>query len=264
MGAILGFLLIIGGVLVPVIIINNTNKKNLEMQYMQTTSIKDACDLLESMKDVNDNYRHYVELKGISGNDTELIAPFSNTKCVYYEAEVYTVNEETTIHTDSNGNKKKSTKKVENLISKDISSSLVYLKDSSSSTKIYLDCESFENKLELKKSCDRISDNFSGVNNNDMNINNFNYNNNGTRFIGYRLVERIIPLNTQLYVLGELYNFADKYTIGNAAVSKKTSLISFKSEEEIVELGNKKKKVSILAGVVSVAFGLFVIVSSII
>ena len=57
----------------------------------------------------------------------------------------------------------------------------------------------------------------------------------GGRFLGYRLIEKIFPANCPVYVLGEWLRMGDRYIIEKAHLAKKPSILSYKSEDQIVQ-----------------------------
>ncbi|MGI6220295.1 MAG: GIDE domain-containing protein [Coriobacteriales bacterium] len=61
-------------------------------------------------------------------------------------------------------------------------------------------------------------------------------------FMGYRVVENVIPVNASVYTIGEIYKTGDRYTIGRATTeSSQASYFSARPEEEVIAAMKKKK-----------------------
>lgn len=220
--------------------------KTLDVEYMQTSSMKDALEVFESMADSDPSYRHYVELKGsVFGNET-LKAPFSERDSIYYENACYSVTQETSTYRDKNGNVRTSTRKVETLLSNEKSPVNIYVEDNTSSTRIYLDMQSFDtSEVDLSSVCDRFESKGSPW---ISRYGNRFSSHVGSNFLGYRLKEGILVNNQPLYMLGELYKMGDVICLGKAQLGNKTSVISVKSEGQLVNEAKKQKIMSLVAG----------------
>lgn len=61
-------------------------------------------------------------------------------------------------------------------------------------------------------------------------------------FMGYRIVENIIPANSQVFTIGDLYKNGDRYYIGRSTNSEaKKSYFSARPEEEVIASMKKSK-----------------------
>lgn len=338
----------------------------LEVQYMQTTSIADAAEIFGNMEPLSQNYRHYVELKGVAGAEGQVIGPFSGQNVAYYSNHCFSVNEVVTV-TNTNGNHSTSTSRQENEVSAETSVAPVYITDQSCPTPVYLDVASFRENATLLTACNRMQQNlpgrldgasggysaagsnirftqivrfdppaagampgsggaaaldnfffrrgtpprpggmnrrpgasggqhaparrpsaprpgrnaggqppigmggFGGIGNpgglgriggfgggipggigNPMPGGSSSEN----RFLGYRLVENVIPLGQSVYVLGELYRQGDRLYIGRASEKGKPSFLSCKSEETLTREIKQKKSAAITVAVVGILIGL--------
>lgn len=79
-----------------------------------------------------------------------------------------------------------------------------------------------------------------------------------SRLLGYRLIEEIVPIGQEVYLIGDLYRNGDKYYIGASADTTKPTFFSCKSEEELARELKGKKSGSIGIAVVGILIGLLV------
>lgn len=236
----------------------NTNKVQ-EMQFQQTTCIKDVLDIVGNLSDLDENYRHYSEVKGHLHSVTgDVQAPYSQRQVAYYENVVYSVNEETRTERDDDGNTRTITDKVENRISNEKSPVEIYLSDNSCDDKVYIDIESFGGDVDLMSGCDRFeSKNSSWVRNNFS----FDFSGSGGhRFLGYRFFEEILPEDQPMYILGEIHKRGDRLYVGRAVTSKKPSHVTYKSEDELLDDVKKERIFAAAIGAVGVIAGILVMI----
>lgn len=262
MQVIIGIILIAGGIGYAIYMFKKNEAKAMEMQYMQTTSVEDAVALVDEMSSADPNYHQYVELKGTLYCDSPVQAPFTERDVAFYKNTCYSVSEETYTEKDSNGNTRTKTKKSENQISSESSSVPVYLKDASSDQKVYIDIESFAGDIDLQEGCDRFEPADSGWLQRHQSFYSSwnNYRNSGSRFLGYRLVEKLLYANQPIYILGEIYRNGDRVCIGKSVVSKKQSMLSYKSEDQLVADIKKQKNMSVVIGGIACLAGIVCIV----
>ncbi len=257
MAIIIGLLIIIAGIFYAVYVYRKNTNKVQEIQFQQTTCIKDVLDIVGDLSSLDENYRHYSEVKGqlhsVSGN---VEAPFSQRPVAYYENEVYSVHEETRTERDDKGNTRTVTDKVETSLSSEKSPVEVYLSDSSSDEKVYIDLASFGNDVDLMPGCNRMESKDS-----DWVRNNFNFSvnqNRGSRFLGYRFFEEILPEDQPMYILGEIHKRGNRLYVGRSVAAKKPSHVTYKSEDELLDDIKKEKLVAIGIGVAGVVVGIAV------
>lgn len=247
MPLVIGILLIIAGAVLGTIFFRRHGKRSTEMRYMQTSTIQEAIEVIDSMAGVDLSYRHYVELKGVIQPEQPVTAPFSERPVAYYQNRLSSVRQDSHVITDDKGNRRTVTNKVESLLSNESSPTEVYITDLSGPTKVYLDLNSFGSDLDLFPSCDRFEpENSPWMHSYQMRVN-WMFPRSGSHFLGYRLQEEIFAVNQPLYVLGEMYKMGDRYYIGRSVRDKKPSLVSYKSEDEII---NNTKRYRILSAVI--------------
>lgn len=260
MPLVIGIVLIVAGASLGIFFFIRHGKRATEMRYMQTSTIQEASEIIDDMAGVDLSYRHYVELKGVVQSEQPVTAPFSERPVAYYQNRLSSVRQESHVVTDDKGNRRTVTNKVESLLSNESSPTEVYITDLSGPTKVFLDLNSFGNDLQLFPACDRFEpENSPWMHSYQMRVNNFIFPRAGAHFLGYRLQEEILACNQPLYVLGEMYKLGDRYYIGRSVRDKKPSLVSYKSEDEIISNTNRNRIFSAVIGALAILAGAAVI-----
>lgn len=259
MEILIGILLIAGGIVFAVFQYRRNGARMQETQYMPTTPVKDALEIVEDMRTTDPGYRHYVELKGNLVCDAPLDTPFAGRAAAYYTNRCLSVSEETSVYHDQEGNRHTRVTKHENEISSERQSADAYLRDGSCETPVFVNFDSFGGDIDLIECCDRFEPSGSAwASQYGSRYRNPMYG--GGRFLGYRLIEKVFPANTPVYVLGELLRLGDRYVIEKAHMSRKPSLLSYKSEEQIVQDHKHGQVSAMILGGVAVIAGIFMIV----
>lgn len=262
MNILIGILLIAGGIAYAFYMTKKQASAAMEMQYMETSPIAEARELIEEMMVSDPNYHHYVELKGTLYCEEKITAPFSERPAAYYVSKSYLVSEETRTVRDSNGNMRTKIEKNETLISDEKSSAAVYLKDQSCDTPVYIDVESFGGDTDLQKGCDR----FERKDSDWMRRNQTYYNRwsrpSDAQILGYRLKEELLNAEQPIYVLGEMYVSAGRCYVGKSVVGKKPSKLSYKSEDQLVSDTKNQRLFSAVIGGAAALVGIILICSS--
>lgn len=258
---LLGLVIIVAGIAYAIYTTKAMDKLNLEVQSIQTSKIADAKEIIDSLSLTDNNYRHYVELKGNIFTRENVMAPFTERKVAYYEDTTYSVSEITEEYKDSNGNRKTRIRKREEKLATEQSVEPVYLRDDSFSEGIVLDIESFAAKAEFQDGCDRLereNSDWMRRHNHFMNAwgRGAGY---GARFLGYRLVEKVLLQNQPMYVLGEMYKQGSQYYVGCSRLAKNASKLTYKSEDEVIASNHSSKKMSWVIAAVAVVAGIVVI-----
>ena len=256
---LLGLLLIAGGAGYAVYMFKKHGDAALEMQYMQTTPIADAIELVENMISADPNYRHYVELKGTLHSVAPVNAPFTGREVAYYSNQCYTVSEETRTEKDSNWTTRTRVVNNENEIASEKSSVDIYLKDPSCEHPVYVDLESFGGDVDFQTGCDRFeTHNSAWARQNNMGQMLLN-NAHGAKFLGYRLKEKLLNHNQPVYVLGEIFRNGERLYVGKSCLAKKPSKFTYKSEDQLVADTKKQKLFSLVLGAGAVLIGIFIL-----
>ena len=244
----------------------------MEMQATATSSVAEAKEAIEAMADYNPDYREFVELKGTATTYEQVRTPYTNKPVAYYVAETVQVSETTEERRDSEGNRRMSTTKHEDKLSDEESSADLVLKDANGG-EIIIETNGLSNKMDLIKSYDHMdmTDPYANTGMDMLNIrrryrryNAPSYNGVGYRILGYKKIEKIIPLNSALYVLGEAYMMAGKLYIGPPKDSKKPFIVTTKSEEQMLEKTQSSQRSSLIGGIACGVIGLILIVVGIV
>ncbi len=249
---IIGVVLIALGGVLAFVVRRRIHNKNIEIQFMRTTTIPELGGTLkENEAQGLENYREYAELKGVASTDTPQKAPYSGQDVAYYDADIYQVFEEVETYRDDSGTHQRVNRR-EDLMSSQKSTGSLVLKDAESGDKAYIELSDHGMQLDTVKSFDRFE---------PMNMMNqygffssFQFGQRGSRTLGFRMVEKTIPLNHSLYVLGDAYLQAGRLIIAKPADSKKPYIVSVRSEADLVR-GNKRGATAALVFGIIVAVG---------
>lgn len=257
---IIGIIIIIAGIGYAIYQNKKMKELNLEVQSTQTSTIADSIDIINTLSATDSNYRHYVELKGNVFTKEKVIAPFTEREVTYYRDTTYAVSEDKETYRDQNGNTRTRTRKREDRLTNEQSPVQVYFRDESYPEGICVDLESFGGDMELQSGCDRFE-----ADNSDWMRRNSHYSGIwgrgfGSKFLGYRLVEKILMVNQPVYILGELYAYGSGYCVGKARVANKASMFTYKSEDELVANNKSAAKSAIIVAAVSVVVGICLII----
>jgi len=256
---IIGGILIVFGIILSLIIPMKMKNKNIEIRFMQTTSIGELKSILTDNAAAGlEGYRHYVELKGQADTDTPQKAPFSEKEVPYYDADLFQVYEETETYTDDKGNRHNRIVKKESLMSNQKSTGSIALKDGQSGDRVYIDVSQSGMELETVKTLDK----FEPVNNLQQYsfFGSFRYNSMGARTLGFRMIEKTIPFGQTLYVLGEALLEGTKVNIGRPMDKKKPFIVSVRNETDIVQGNKTSSNFALVFGILLVVAGILVMI----
>lgn len=256
MEIIIGLVIMAAGIGFAIYQTRKMNKLNLEIQSMETSKIADAIEIVNTLSETDSNYRHYVELKGNIFTKEKVIAPFTEREAAYYEDITYAVSEEVHHYTDDDGHHRTNTQKKEEKLSHEHSMVPVYMKDDSYAQGICVDIESFGAEADLQSGCDRMERESSPWMQSHSHYRNRWGRGSGSKFLGYRLVEKVLLVNQPVYVLGELYKQGNDYYVGRSRVGQSASKLSYKSEDELVAGNQSNKRISWVIAAVAVVIGL--------
>jgi hypothetical protein len=245
---VIGLALIAAGALCVFVLRNKLSGKAVDVQYMKTTP---AAELKQTFADMasgglDSNFRQYVELQGVAASATPPHAPYSQQSVAFYEAELVQVYEIQENYTDDQGRQQQRTVRKEQSVTNERSAEPLLLKDAATGETVMLDLQDSGLHLDLVNGCDRFEP--------TENMNTYGFFNAyiprqlGSRTLGYRLKERIIPLGQQLYVLGEAYMRNGGICVGRPSDSKKSFIVSTKSEAQIVREAKTGSTIALIGG----------------
>ncbi len=235
--------------------------KSLDVRYYETTKIAEASEIYKQVKaELGDG--HYsggiVEVKGVGSTEKPLISEHTQTECLYYYASVerrYEVEEETR---DNEGRVTRrwvtrtetvsSNEKMKIFMLNDGSGAKVLVNPEGATIDAIDHYSEYRPDQSTRGMAETLTSAFLGG---------------GGRTLGYTYTERIIPNNTNLYVLGELSDKdSGKLTIKRPSdnSSTKTFIVSVKSEEQIVEDANSSAAMQLYGGIASAIIGVIAII----
>lgn len=255
MEIIIPILFIVGG-LVAIFYIRPKTKDNVtEIKYMQTKTISELNDMFKQMDEngLGDNYREFVELKGTISADNLVETPFSNRKVAYCESIVSQVTESKEQYRDSNGNMRTRVNKHENTISNEKSSQDISIVDNSSNESVVLEINASGCKLDIPKTFDRFEQ--KGNLGNYRYFNSFSLNRFGAETLGFKLTEKTINENQNIYAIGEAFKVGNKIHIGKPQDNKKPFIVTTKSEEDLINTSNKNAMIALIGGIIAIVIG---------
>ena len=251
---IIGAILIVLGVLLILVVRTRIKNKNIEIQFMKTVSLSDVKTTLKENESAGlTDYREYAEIKGTASSDTAIKTPYSETEVAYYDAALYQVFEETETYSDENGTHTRVNRR-EDLMSSQKSPGPIAVEDGGE--KAYIELMEHGMQLDTVKTLDKFEPT------NMMNqygfFSSLSYNPRGTRTLGFRMVEKTIPLRQPLYVLGDVYAQGGRLNITKPADSKKPFIVSVKNEADLIHGNKVGATASLVGGIVAAAAGIAV------
>lgn len=255
---IIGIVLIALGALLALVVRTRINNKNIEIQFMKTTTIPElTAALKENEAQGLGGYREFAELKGVAASGSPQKAPYSGQDVAYYDADIYQVFEETETYSDEHGTHERVNRREDRMSGQKSTGGLV-LKDEQSGDKAYIELADHGMQLDTVKSFDRFEP--MDMMNQYGFFGSFRYSQRGTRTLGFRMVEKTIPLDHPLYVLGDAYLQNGRLTVGKPADSKKPFIVSVKSEADLVHGNKVGAAMALVFGIVLAVAGVAVMI----
>lgn len=249
---IIGVLLIIGG---GVLLITRRKSLNLAMdiKYHETSRVVDVVDTYKQIKDelgVGNYSGNIVELSGNGHSDSPLIAEFSQRPALYCETTVTREYEVTEQKQTSDGKYQTVTERKSEQVSKNSQHIPFYL-DDGSGDKVLVDMEGA--KKHLVQSYDQFRQEApAGYN---------TYSGLGSKTLGYRYKEKIIPANIRLYVLGEVSDRRGELSVIKPQEKGKPFIVSTKSEEDLTKSAEGSAMTQLVIAIILALGGLGCIIA---
>lgn len=251
---IIGAVLIILGALLIIVVRTRIKNKNIEIQFMKTVPLSDVKTTLKDNEAAGlSDYREFAEIKGTAASDSPVKTPYSETEVAYYDASLYQVFEETETYSDEHGTHTRVNRR-EDLMSSQKSPGPIVIEDGGE--KAYIELMEHGMQLDAVKSLDKFEPT------NMMNqygfFSSLRFSPRGTRTLGFRMVEKTIPLKQPLYVLGDVYAQGDRLNITKPADKKRPFIVSTKNEADLVHGNKVGATVSLVGGIIAAAAGIAV------
>ncbi len=232
---IFGAILIIVGVVFWIMRGKKATKLHV-LEINETSKTNEVIENYKSMAEVHGPgaFSIYAELKGKAIASTPEIGEFSKKECAYYRANVTREYEELETKTDSNGHTtKRWVKKTQNVSSHTNTSPDFAIKDDTG--EILVDPTGAE--MHTIKSFSKFEKGDTpqggGLN---ISIGGFNISSGASiRTIGYRYEEHSIPLNTDLYVIGDVNDRSGRLMVSKPKEKTSPYIVSTKSEDELTD-----------------------------
>ncbi|MEL7011185.1 MAG: E3 ubiquitin ligase family protein [Cyanobacteria bacterium J06588_4] len=219
------FLLVVGSILcaIAIFLLFKYHALKSDIRAMNATETSAIADLRAMQSSIAremgraGTWREQVEVNGIVTCSRPLKAELSEIPCVYYHALIEEEYERTDYDTDSDGDTHIREVRGTKTISKNQNRVNFYLEDESD--KIFVNLAGAEidalTVVNGFESCyDEIHDDY--------------------RILGYQHTEKIIELDSEVYILGEVKDTDGRLQIGALGDRQKPFIISYKSEEELL------------------------------
>lgn len=222
------------------------DKKALNMKFVQTSSVG---TVLENAKHITGelgagNYTEIVELKGKVVCRHPLEAEFSKTPCVYYSVKVereYETEEVTT--NEKEGSSTSTVVRKFETVSSNKRANPFYLEDQTG--RILVDMEG--KTPEAIKTHNRYEEDApTGIS--------ISFGK-GSKTLGYRYTEYCLPVNQQLYVLGEANDRNGDLRVSKPLNDEDSFIVSTKSEDQLVKAAESSSQGLYYGGIALVIIG---------
>jgi len=229
--AIIGFILLVVGV-VLIYFRKQSLGKAMNIKYHETTKVVDLFDNYNHVKAQlgEGSFSQIVEVKGKGNTPHPLTAEHTGRPVLYYKAEVYREYEVTVEKRDDDGNLTRNREKRSDRMSTNEEAVTFYVEDGSGKVQVNMSGAEKHTQKSLED-FRQESPNLGNV------IADAAFGGSSSRTLGYRYVEHIIPVNAQLYILGEAADrsHGGELTIMKPVEKKENFIVSTKSEEEMVK-----------------------------
>jgi hypothetical protein len=231
---IVGAILVLAAV--GLFIAASAQKRKLDlMAGTQTSNAADVRSLADSVaKDIGaGSFAEATEVKGTVQCEHPLTAELTDTPCVYYEMRVTREYEETYWDTDSKGNRVQRHRRGSEAVSQNSRSCVFDVEDATG--RIAVD------PTGASISADKVYDRFEPgePRSTSLAVGRWRFDlasvalAGGRRTLGYKYVEKVIPLGKPIYVLGEASDAGGQLSIRKPTKKGVGFIVSMKSEEEL-------------------------------
>lgn len=228
------FLFLVGGGLFLASI-----KQGKKLQQMKITETYDVNEIIQEAKDVAEglgekgSFNKIAEVKGKILCDTPIKSELAQIDCVHYSMKVTRNWEEKYWETDAEGNKTQRIRTGSDVVASNDRSVPFYIEDNTGKIKI----DPAGSEMYKEKVYSRFLQ--GEPNGPSITIGSFSFNfgnvspGSGRRTIGYTYEEHAIPLNRNMYVLGEAVDNGGDLRITKPKDKENKFIVSLKSEEEL-------------------------------
>jgi len=272
---IAGIVLIALGV-VLIFVRRSAKSKLLEIKYVKTSK---ARELTELAKEVGASvgqtgaFNQLIELKGIVRSENPLTSEIAKKPCVKFVSTVTREYEETYYETDPETKKRvRKTRRVPEALTDRSEEISFFVEDDTGRIKVApsgaeIDMLEVVDRYETEETeiaqasakaqpaiaFDKIRDKFAQDSEESV----------SRQIIGYLYNESILPVDTQVYVIGEASDKSGELQIQNPGESGKPFIVSTKSEEDVVKSKEGQIIALLVFAIISAVAGIGLIVASI-
>lgn len=252
----MGIGLLIGGAVVALIgfflWMSKSKKegKNAILSVTETSKVSEINENFESMRSSmgNGNFTHFCEIKGVAFSDSPITSELAKKQVVYYSSKVVHEYERLETKKDSNGNTTKSWVKKSDVVSDNTNWANGFgVKDESGF--ILIDPAKAElHAIQIHSNFEKGEPNADALVKFKIGGMSFGIGDRtpDKRTIGYRYTETAIPMNQNLYVLGDANDREGRLMVSKPKESRYPFIVSTKSETELAgDLGSSIKGLKI-------------------
>ncbi len=265
---------IVGVVLVVIgcVLLFMRRSQQAKLSEMMATETTTAEKLLQTVKYVTErmgqagSFKQVAEVKGTIQCDSPLTSEIAKEPCVYYSSSVSREYEETYWETDSQTKEREQkTRRGSDTVSNNEQRVRFWVEDSTGRTQIDpsgadVDAVKVVDRFEQGEQQEGGQISFGAF---SFSIGAFG-GNSGTRTLGYKFTESIIPLGRPIYVLGEASDSSGALLIQKSAEKGAKFIISLKTEEELVRSAGSAVQWLLVGGIGLNAVGAVMIVMGLI
>ncbi|MBN1695920.1 MAG: E3 ubiquitin ligase family protein [Spirochaetales bacterium] len=243
---------------------SRSNKEKIyQMKAAQTYKVS---ELAQEAKDVAEglgepgSFNKIAEVKGRVVCDNPLTSELAQKKCVSYVYRITRKWEETYWDTDEQGRRQQKTRQGSDTVAQNERSVSFFVQDSTGKVKINPEgAEMIREKVYSQFQPGEIGGTTVRIGHFSVSIPSITVGG-GRRTLGYEYEESILPLDTDIYVLGEAADTGGDIALQKPSDTKKKFLISVKSEEELLRNLKGAMTAMLIGGVVCGIGGIVVLI----
>jgi len=230
-------------------------RKLFQMQSVETSTV---AQLEETRAQMPGSFVQRVELKGVGECEEPLAAEFTGSPCLAYSISLVRDYEENYWEKDTEGNRVERSRRGSETLASNERRVPFYLRDSTGRIKIIPDGAD----LVMEKSLSKYELSFPGQR---FSMGSFALDLaqaalGGRRTLGYRYEENIVPVNRDLYILGEAFESGGSLVLRRSSTKGEKYIISTKSEEELSASASKAVLGLMIGAIAALVLGLVLLV----
>jgi len=261
-------LLVIGAVLY--FLSTRAARKAHHIQATETSKVGDVLKLVAEVRaemppGMGSGYRDYVELKGRVVCDAPITGELSDTPAAICETTVQRLVERREERRDAQGNVRTEWRKTTETVSQNRREAVFYLEDDTGRIQVKPTAKAAElvkvvDRFEAPGAAEQMSGGSVVLSHGAFRValSAAGLFGSSSRTLGYKFIERILPVGSRLYALGEVADTDDEGVVLRAPsddAKKKPYLLSTKTEEELVSASKKSSRIMRVIAAVLAAGG---------